>query len=269
MNDINNQKMSELLCLADSKWVLGHWYIKVMLNCRTLTDATAFAGMAQDELGHTRALFKFLEEDNDLPEHQLEFAREPAQVHSMALLDHPPQNRGDFMLTTYLAESALWHFLLTFKNGSDGDVAGMVKHFGKESRFHRLNLLGWVKSLNEAERQQMQGAAPRRMPLALQWFNSPNADPLVETGTRSTSVAAAKAALISGPVNELVSILDLAPPEDVSVADWDNSRRRTQGTAIPPSLWESMLPSGGEALLARRPLSVSIKDNIDLFDEAS
>ena len=63
--DDNTRKtlVSELLCLADSKWALGHWYIKVMLNSRTLTDATAFAGMSQDELGHTRALFRWMEDE--------------------------------------------------------------------------------------------------------------------------------------------------------------------------------------------------------------
>ena len=77
--------INELLCLADSKWKLGHWYIKVMMNSRTLTDATSFAGMSQDELGHTRALFRMMEEVLGLPEHQLEFGRSANRIHDMHL----------------------------------------------------------------------------------------------------------------------------------------------------------------------------------------
>ena len=50
---ISRECLDELLCIADSNWVLGHWYIKVMLNGRSLPDCTAFAGMGQDSLGHT------------------------------------------------------------------------------------------------------------------------------------------------------------------------------------------------------------------------
>ncbi len=263
--------LSELLCLADSKWTLGHWYIKVMLNCRTLTDATAFAGMSQDELGHTRAIFKFLEDSESLREHQLEFGRNAHQIHNMQLLDQAPQNRGDFMLTAYLAETALWNFLATFKNSSHADVAGMVKHFGKESRFHRLNLLGWAKNLNSEEKQQMVAVWPHRLPLALQWFGAKNgADALLDTGIRTARVEDAKAAFIEGPVNELQGLLnqDYRPEEPLDSTTWDPLRRRPEGSAMPNSLWESMLPTNKEAALARRPLSISIEDNIDLFEKA-
>ena len=266
--------LAELLCLADSKWTLGHWYIKVMLNCRTLTDATAFAGMSQDELGQTRALFKHLEESHALPEHQLEFGRCAQQVHNMQLLDAPPQNRGDFMLTAYLAESALWNFLATFRDGADPVLAGMVRHFGKESRFHRLNLLGWVKSLEEEERRQMIDALPTRMPLAMQWFGAEEPsrlDPLLVQGIRSAPLHEARQALVDGPVQALADNLGTDIPERLvrpqPGPDWDPRRRRPRGSAMPETLWAFMLPDNDAAKLARRPLSVSISDNIDLFDK--
>ena len=34
--------MQELLCIADTDWGLGHWYIKVMLNGRSLPDCKRF-----------------------------------------------------------------------------------------------------------------------------------------------------------------------------------------------------------------------------------
>ena len=78
---------------------------------RTLTDATAYAGMSQDELGHTRALFNWMEDEFDLEEGQLEFGRDTDRIHNMELLDQPPQSRGDFVLCAFLAETALWRLL--------------------------------------------------------------------------------------------------------------------------------------------------------------
>ena len=73
MND--DTMKAQLLCVADSNWVLGHWYTVCMLNGRELTDFTSMAGIAEDKLGHTRALFRFMEEYYELPEYQLEFGR--------------------------------------------------------------------------------------------------------------------------------------------------------------------------------------------------
>ena len=67
---------ANLLCIADSNWVLGHWYTNCMLNGRELTDFTSMAGIAEDKLGHVRALFRFMEEYFGLPEYQLEFGRD-------------------------------------------------------------------------------------------------------------------------------------------------------------------------------------------------
>ena len=136
--------MQELLCIADTDWVLGHWYIKVMLNGRSLPDCTAFAGMGQDSLGHTRAIFRLLEDRLNLPEHQLEFGRQPEALHDLEALSRPPQNWGDFLMTAFLTECAVWRLFSTFLNGADKELAGMVKHFGKELYFHRLGLEGWM-----------------------------------------------------------------------------------------------------------------------------
>ena len=76
--------MSELICLADTEWVLGHWYIKNIKNGRSIPDFSSMAAIGQDELGHTRALFRFLEDFRDLPEFQLEFGRSADQVHNLS-----------------------------------------------------------------------------------------------------------------------------------------------------------------------------------------
>lgn len=267
--------IAEMLCIADTDWVLGHWYIKVMLNGRSLTDCTAFAGMAQGTLGHARAIFRYLEEEFDLPEHQLEFGRARGQLHDMQMLSSPPENWGDFLVSTFLAEVAVWRMLNSFRASAVGEVKGMVKHFGKELYFHRMGLEGWLRAATEQDRADMREAAVRRAPEVLAWFDSKErstADPLLKEGVRSNSVWDARTGFLEDSLGKLTAALGMSDAELTAVmeqgvqGEWDSLRRRTVGSALPATLWEFMVPTDPDTVTLRRPLAVSIDDNLDLFD---
>ncbi len=268
-DEIKNELVAELLCVADTDWVLGHWYIKVMLNGRSLTDCSSFAGMGQEALGHTRAIFKFLEDELDLPEHQLEFGRDRTHIHDMEMLSKPPENWGDFLVTTFLAEGAVWNMLSTFRSGSEPGISGMVTHFGKELYFHRLAIEGWLKSATDEDRVDMVEAASHRVPLALRWFDTAERsdnDDLLKTGVRSSSVNEAKTAFIASTLVKLNETIELAEMPDAEFDEWDPVRRRTRDSGLPVTLWEFMIPSDPDTVKLRRPLAVSVDDNLDLFD---
>ncbi len=263
---------AELLCIADSNWVLGHWYCNCMLNGRELTDFTSMAGIAEDKLGHTRALFRFMEEYFELPEYQLEFGRGADQVHSMEMLDAPPQNWADFVLTLSLADAAIWRFSNTLRAGNFPPVANLVTKFGEEAYFHQLCIDGWLKALDDGERKDLREALPRRLPHVLAWLNdAAGTDELVTAGIRTEGIGEARKALVENVFNKISSIVTLSDEEwtqcatATGTAAWDGRRRRAQGSVMPPRLWESIVPTSEEAQLARRPLAVSVDDNIDLF----
>ena len=267
--------IGEMLCVADTDWVLGHWYIKVLLNGRSLTDCTAFAGMAQNTLGHTRAMFRYLEEELDLPEHQLEFGRDREQLHDMQMLSEPPESWGDFLVSTFLAEIAVWRMLNTFKDSSVADIKGMVRHFGKELYFHRIGLEGWLKAADEEDRANMREAVVRRAPQVLAWFDSKErsvTDLLLQEGVRSNSVWDARLGFIEDSLGKLTAALGMSDEELTTImgkgvdTEWDAVRRRSVGTVLPDTLWEFMIPTDSDTIALRRPLAVSIDDNLDLFD---
>lgn len=271
---VSNALKADLLCIADSNWVLGHWYTNCMLNGRELTDFTSMAGIAEDKLGHTRALFRFMEEYFDLPEYQLEFGRDVGQIHSMDLLDAPPENWADFILTLYLADVAIWRFSNTLREGSFAPIANLITKFGEETYFHQLCIDGWLKALDNAERAALSDALPQRLPRALAWFQNASAEQLLSAGIRTQSLADARRAAAETIVNKLSLLIDIDDVvlneliDDVRDDHWDARRRRVSGSVMPPRLWESIVPTSEDALLARRPLSVSVDDNIDLFVKA-
>lgn len=245
----------ELLCIADSNWVLGHWYTNCMLNGRELTDFTSMAGIAEDKLGHVRALFRFMEEHFELPEYQLEFGRDADQIHSMEMLDAPPQNWADFILTLFLADVAIWSVANTLREAEVTPVTNLITKFGEEAYFHQLCIDGWLKALDDRERADLKAALPQRLSSALVWFDN----------------AESRSKMLQTVFNKLASVVELSDEELQSLAkvaergEWDELRRRTAGSSLPPRLWESIVPTSEEALIARRPLAVSVDDNIDLF----
>ncbi len=267
--------MQELLCVADTDWVLGHWYIKVMLNGRSLPDCTAFAGMGQDSLGHTRAIFRLLEDRLQLPEHQLEFGRQPEALHDLEALSRPPQNWGDFLMTAFLTECAVWRLFSTFLDGADKELAGMVKHFGKELYFHRLGLEGWMLAASDEECADMKQSLAERGAEVARWFGAEGApDVLLESGVRTTSVADARAGFLEDAVSVITQATNLSEAEVLGYLpcetpeDWDTAKRKTAGATVPASLWEFMIPTDPDTVALRRPLAVSVDDNLDLVDRS-
>ena len=275
MSGTDKALMQELLCIADTDWVLGHWYIKVMLNGRSLPDCTASAGMGQDSLGHTRAIFRLLEDRLGLPEHQLEFGRQPSELHDLEVLSLPPQNWGDFLVTAFLAECALWRLLSTFLEGSDKALSGMVKHFGKELYFHRLGLEGWMTATSNEEQDDMRQSLAIRGPTVARWFGDvAAADLLLDAGIRAASLESARSGFIDDVVDVLAQATGLESTEIQSKLrcecpdDWDSVRRKCRGATVPPTLWEFMVPTDPDTVTLRRPLAVSVDDNLDLVDRA-
>jgi ring-1,2-phenylacetyl-CoA epoxidase subunit PaaC len=231
--------------------------------------------MAQNTLGHTRAMFRYLEEELDLPEHQLEFGRDREQLHDMQMLSEPPESWGDFLVSTFLAEIAVWRMLNTFKDSSVADIKGMVRHFGKELYFHRIGLEGWLKAADEEDRANMREAVVRRAPQVLAWFDSKErsvTDLLLQEGVRSNSVWDARLGFIEDSLGKLTAALGMSDEELTTImekgvdAEWDAVRRRSVGTVLPDTLWEFMIPTDPDTIALRRPLAVSIDDNLDLFD---
>lgn len=230
----------ELLCIADTKLVLGNWFAECVMNGRSLPDFAAMLGMCTASYGQTRAVYRYLDAFDHSYAH-LERGRGPDEIRSMDLLDEPPENWQDFLVSIWLAEQATWSMASGFLRNRDRTVAGIARKIGEEAYFHLKWAIGWFQIVEGSpeERALFAQAVERRFPLALRWFGPPGApDVLAEAGLRDDPVDDIRSGFV-GEVGEAIAPLgvdvDGLPRPDFSPA-WRSDARRT-GT-LPAGLFE-------------------------------
>jgi 1,2-phenylacetyl-CoA epoxidase catalytic subunit len=180
---------NELLCVADTKLLMGNWLAETVMNGRALPDFAAMLGMCTTSFGQTRALYQFLAPGKDAYAH-LERGRDRHGIHSMNLLDAPPRNWEDLVLTIWLAERATWTMMSGFLSHPDRRVAALARKIGEEAYFHLKYATGWFALLAEEDgaRELLEEAFAERLGLALDWFGPGDAeDPLHLAGERAAT----------------------------------------------------------------------------------
>ncbi|MGH3098780.1 MAG: Phenylacetic acid catabolic protein [Streptosporangiales bacterium] len=230
----------ELLCIADSKLVLGNWFAECVMNGRSLPDFAAMLGMCTASYGQTRAIYRYLDALDHSYAH-LERGRGADEIRSMNLLDEPPQNWQDFLVSIWLAEQATWSMASGFLRNRDRTIAGIARKIGEEAYFHLKWATGWFRIVEGARPDQdsFDEAMQRRYPVALRWFGPPDTlDQLDEAGLRDDPLSAIRSGFIA-------EVRDAAAPVGVdadrlplprSFGGWRPDARRTGD--LPAGLFE-------------------------------
>jgi 1,2-phenylacetyl-CoA epoxidase catalytic subunit len=139
-------RADDLLCVADTKLVMGNWLAETVMNGRSLPDFAAMLGMCTTSYGQARALYQFLSDGQEAYD-ALERGRGPGEIRSMNLLDAPPRNWPDLVLTIWLAERATWTLMSGLLPHADRRVAALARKVGEEAYFHLKYAAGWFKLL--------------------------------------------------------------------------------------------------------------------------
>lgn len=219
---------SDLLAVADTKLVLGNWFVMCVNNGRSLPDFAALLGQSAAVLGHARSLYLYLVNFGHAYAH-LEQGRGADAIASMNLLDAPPQSWEDFIASIYLAEQASWMLMSGFLKHPDRALAGLAEKIGQETYFHLKYANGWAALFAESGGEAFIEALSARYPLALGWFGDTGDDPLHAAGQRSVPLSALK----EGFAREVAKIADVVRlPLDLPDAvepgsDWRPESRRS------------------------------------------
>jgi ring-1,2-phenylacetyl-CoA epoxidase subunit PaaC len=138
-----------LLAIADDELVLGWRNSEWTGIAPVLEEDVAFSSIAQNEIGHARALYQLLSEDADV----LAFDRAPEEYRCSPFVELrfvPDWARTIARHVLYEAADQLrieW-----LKSSSDTAVSGLAAKIDREEVYHRLHAEMWADRLRDEPR---------------------------------------------------------------------------------------------------------------------
>ena len=136
-----------LLTLADDEFVLGFWDSEWTGIAPMLEEDVAFSSLAQDEIGHARALYEMLAAlTHDTADH-IAYGRQPDEYRHARLMDHPRTDWAFSIARRFLYDTADATRLAVLAHSSFTPLAGIVSKIRREETYHRMHMEAWMKRL--------------------------------------------------------------------------------------------------------------------------
>ena len=159
-----------LVELADDELVLGWRNSEWTGIAPMLEEDVAFSSIAQNEIGHARALYQLAAEELGTTADALAFDREPDEYRSAPLVELrfvPDWART--IARHYLYEAADEVRLEALKGDADPEVAGLAAKIDREEAYHRMHAEMWIDRLQSTEdgRRRLEEAVLELWPYAL------------------------------------------------------------------------------------------------------
>jgi ring-1,2-phenylacetyl-CoA epoxidase subunit PaaC len=166
-----------LLALADDEICLAHWYATWMGLGPFLEEDLATMSIAQDELGHARALCGLISPDGDLD--ALAYGRPPGAYRSSWLAEDPCPTWEELFVRHLLydeAESVRWEAL---QSSTVAGLGGLAERALQEEQYHLRHARSLFERLMAGgpdAREKLAGALDRLLPLAVDLFEPTEGD---------------------------------------------------------------------------------------------
>jgi ring-1,2-phenylacetyl-CoA epoxidase subunit PaaC len=174
LDEGGREALAELLLgVADDEFVIGFWDSEWTGIAPMLEEDVATSSIAQDEIGHARALYELLAELTDDDADRIAFGRTPDAYRHAALLNHA---RGDWAFSVarrWLYESADAVRLGALAGSSWTPLAQLATKMRREETYHRLHVDAWLRRLADAApdvRDRLAEALTRLWPDAQEVF---------------------------------------------------------------------------------------------------
>jgi len=178
-----------LLSLADDELILGWRDSEWTGIAPTLEEDVAFSSIAQNEIGHARALYELAAAELDTDADALAFDRAPSEYRCAPLVEL--RLIDDWALTIarrYLYEEADRVRIEALKESDDTELAGLAAKIDREEVYHRLHAELWAARLRDEPR--FTAAVDRLWPFALAVVDPPQREELARrVGRPSANLA--------------------------------------------------------------------------------
>jgi ring-1,2-phenylacetyl-CoA epoxidase subunit PaaC len=142
-----------LLPIADDELVVGWRNSEWTGIAPLLEEDVAFSSIAQNEIGHARALYELVAAELGTTADELAFDRAPAEYRCCALVEarHVP-DWGRTIARQVLYEAADEVRLDALRASDDAEVAGLAAKIDREEAYHRMHAEMWRERLRDEPR---------------------------------------------------------------------------------------------------------------------
>ena len=148
-----SERARRLIEIADDELILGWRDSEWTGIAPNLEEDVAFSSIAQNEIGHARALYELAARGLGTTADELAFDRAPAEYRCAALVEHRfVEDWARTIARHWLYESADAVRLEALKASDDAEVAGLAAKIDREEVYHRMHAEMWEEHLREEPR---------------------------------------------------------------------------------------------------------------------
>jgi ring-1,2-phenylacetyl-CoA epoxidase subunit PaaC len=149
-----SERAQRLLEYADDELILGWRDSEWTGIAPFLEEDVAFSSIAQNEIGHARALYELAARDLGTTADELAFDRSPEEYRAAPLVQQRRLEWAHTIARHWLYECADEIRLAALKASDDDEVAGLAAKMDREEVYHRLHAQMWADRLRDEPRFQ-------------------------------------------------------------------------------------------------------------------
>ncbi len=142
-----NERAQRLLAIADDELILGWRDSEWTGSAPPLEEDVAFSSIAQNEIGHARALYELAAVELGSDADALAFDRQPDEYRCAPFVELRLMDWAHTIARRYLYEEADRVRLDALKAGDDAELAGLAAKIDREETYHRLHAEMWAGRL--------------------------------------------------------------------------------------------------------------------------
>jgi ring-1,2-phenylacetyl-CoA epoxidase subunit PaaC len=149
---VNESEARSLLEIADDELILGWRDSEWTGIAPLLEEDVAFSSIAQNEIGHARALYELVARERDTTADELAFDRSPDEYRCSRLVELRLPEWERTIARHYLYEQADAARLARLKQSDEAEIAGLAAKIDREEAYHRMHAQMWFDRLQDEPR---------------------------------------------------------------------------------------------------------------------
>jgi ring-1,2-phenylacetyl-CoA epoxidase subunit PaaC len=164
-----SERAQQLLAIADDELILGWRNSEWTGIAPFLEEDVAFSSIAQNEIGHARALYALAAEELGTTADELAFDRQPGEYRCAQLVELKRLDWAPTIARHYLYETADAVRVEALKGADDTKLAGLAAKIDREEAYHRMHAEMWIDRLQATDEgaRRLREAVEELWPYAL------------------------------------------------------------------------------------------------------